>query len=133
MKPSKEPSPHVLVVDCDGCLKPADLPADPAAAIAHLEDTVLGFIRADDNNLLKRIAAGSAAAEIFARKRHRELGSTKSQYCKIRFNRSARSVDSWIEAAANYAAIGGPACAVQPTSLNQLETLSRIRAKRVSR
>lgn len=126
MKPPNETSPHLLVVGSDGRLKTAVLPVDPAAAVARLEDTVLSFVRDDDSSITKRIAAGSAAAEIFARKHHRTLGLTKSGYCKARFNRSARSVDSWIAASAAYEAIGGISCTTQPTSVNQLEVLGKI-------
>lgn len=129
MKSSNETSPHVLVVDCDGCLKPARLPADGVAAVAFLEKTVLSFVQDDDSNLTKRIAAGSAAADIFHRKHHRTIGLTKAQYCKARFSRSPRTVDSWIEAAANFESIGGLACKTQPSSVHQLETLSRIQAE----
>jgi hypothetical protein len=85
------------------------------------------FTAFDDSSVLSRIAAGTAAKRIFAHKFYRKLGLTKEKFCTLHFDRSPRTIASYIAAADSYEDIGGTSCAVQPDSVYQLDVLGRIR------
>lgn len=92
-----------------------------------LESIVCDFVKKDDLNLLDRIAAGTAAQRIFEQRVYRGWGLTKEGFCKGKWGRSSRTVRSYVAAATSFEAIGGLGCPVQPTSIDQLDAIARLR------
>jgi hypothetical protein len=87
---------------------------------------VNSFVAIRDKGALYQIAAGSAARVLFQVKAYKSMGLTKADYCELTFKQAPRTVDDWVEAAKTYEIIG-PAHPIQPTALDQVTGLARIK------
>lgn len=95
--------------------------------LEKMKAIVRGFTRYEDEGVLGMIAAGRSASLVFNEKSYKQLGLTKVRYCKEEFDRDPSTVRSYVAAATSYEDIGGVECSVQPNSINQLESLQKVR------